>query len=110
MESAEPPSDSTPLLTFHTVGQSRIWELTDQRVSEWLEAYPNLDVLAECRRAFAWIEAHPEKRKTAKGMPAFLVSWLNRAVDHGRGGNGVPESRSAGNISSLKNFVNRGQG
>ena len=39
-------------------------------------------MLGECRKAHAHIEASPAKRKTARGMPSFLVSWLNRAVDY----------------------------
>lgn len=78
----EPPSDSTPaVLTFPTVGKCPSWVLTQGRIDGWLQSYPNVDVAGECRKASAWIEANPERRKTAKGMSAFLVNWLNRAAD-----------------------------
>lgn len=78
--SAEPPSDSTPVvLTFPTAGKPALWDLTEGRIGEWSSLYPGIDVTAECRKALAWIQAN--NRKTAKGMPAFLVNWLNRAVN-----------------------------
>lgn len=85
--SPEPLRDSTPtVLDFVTVGKSAHWALTQLRIDAWARAYPNIEVLAECRKAGAWIDANPERRKTAKGMPAFLVNWLNRAVNGPRTG------------------------
>ncbi len=46
----------------------------------WAGMYPGVDVLAECRKAYAWIDA-AQNRKTARGMSAFLVRWLNKAAD-----------------------------
>jgi uncharacterized protein YdaU (DUF1376 family) len=90
--SAEPHSDSPPVLTFVTVGKHKTWPLKASDVSHWQELFPTLDVLAECRGALAWTETNPPK--TAKGMPAFLVSWFNRAVS--RGGGRVTAFRATG--------------
>lgn len=88
-ESAEPHGDSSPsVMTFQTVGAAKTWDLTRGRLDGWAQTYPHLAVGAECRKAWAWVEANPGRRKTARGMPAFLVNWLNRAVDHGRGPQG----------------------
>lgn len=79
-------TDSPVLGVFPTVGQGgTVWRLRRAQVDEWQAAFPNLDVLAECRKALAWINANPGRRKTVRGMPKFLVSWLSRAVDSGRG-------------------------
>jgi uncharacterized protein YdaU (DUF1376 family) len=108
-ESAEPPSDSAPpVLTFPTVGSQKLWCLSESQLTAWGAAYPNLDVLAECRRALAWVGAN--QPKTAKGMPAFLVRWLNTATD--RGGRQGPTpfgSKTGGNVEALKRFIARGQ-
>ena len=72
--SAEPP-----ILIFPTIGKVKAWSLTQPQIDSWAEAYPGHDILAECRKALVWVEAN--KRKTAGGMPKFLVSWLGRAVD-----------------------------
>lgn len=84
--SAEPRRDSTPALTFPTVGHgSGGWGLDPAMVAEWQRLYPHLDVLRECRKALAWILANPGRRKTASGMPRFLVNWFNRETNNGHG-------------------------
>lgn len=85
-DSAEPSADaSTPVLAFPTIGKGpKAWQLTADYVADLAADYPGLDVLAEARAARAWCVANGAKRKTAKGMPAFLVNWLNRAVQSGR--------------------------
>lgn len=68
-----------PLLVFPCQGQPDCWPLDSKRVEQWQRLYPGLDVLAQCRMALAWVEAN--RPKTFRGMPKFLVSWLNRATD-----------------------------
>ena len=79
-------SDTTPeappepaILEFPTNGPIRTWHLTQRQIDEWSGLYPRLDILAECRKALAWVQAN--QRKTAKGMPRFLNSWLARSCD-----------------------------
>jgi hypothetical protein len=67
------------LLTFRTVGKPAQWSLTQAQVDLWVLAYPQTDVLQEARKALAWLEAN--NRKTARGMPAFLVRWLGKAAN-----------------------------
>ena len=81
---------STPVATFPCVGRETTWPLLDSQVQEWAALYPNLDVLDECRKALAWIQANQGHRKTAKGMPRFLVGWLNRSVERGGRRQAVP--------------------
>jgi len=84
-EAAEPPSEPA-VLVFPVVGSKDCheWPLTRSQLDEWGPLYPGLDVLATCRNALAWARANPTKRKTAKGMPRFLVSWLTREQNQGR--------------------------
>ena len=81
---AEPPADA--VLTFPTIGPVKTWHLTREQVESWSEAYPGMDVLAEARRALVWVQAN--QRKTAGGMRAFLVRWLNTSANK-RGGTGA---------------------
>lgn len=76
---APPPA----VMTFSTVGRPQSWALTESLIAEWAGLYPNLDIPGECRRALAWIGADHGRRKTAKGMPRFLVNWFNRSVASG---------------------------
>ena len=67
------------MLIFPVASEETQWELTEAQIAQWQEIYPQLDVLQECRHAWAWIDANPRKRKKANGMKKFLVGWLNRA-------------------------------
>jgi hypothetical protein len=63
------------------VGRVFNWEPSQDQVDGWLRSFPNLDILSEALKALAWLEASPERRKTARGMPRFLVGWFSRAVN-----------------------------
>lgn len=76
-----PPRADPPVLTFPCQGAETSWPLTAAQVAEWTALYPDLDIVAECRQALAWVSANG--RKTARGMPAFLVSWFARSIRSG---------------------------
>ena len=65
-----------------------------ETLERWLKtsraAYPAVDLLAEARRASAWIESNPSRKK--KQVRAFLSKWWSRAQD--RGGSS-PSSRGS---------------
>lgn len=71
------------VLTFPCNGKPDFWALTQEQVDRWSQLYPGTDVLTECRKALAWVEAN--QRKTAKGMPKFLNAWIGRTNDKGGG-------------------------
>lgn len=81
IEIAKPPDP--PVLMFPCNGEPSEWALTESAIREWSSLYPGVDITGECRRALAWVQAN--HRKTARGMPRFLVSWLNHSNDSGRG-------------------------
>ena len=73
------------ILEFPTVGNGpKTWELTKSQAAGWSHDFPDVDVLAEAKKARAWILASPERRKTARGMRRFLVGWLSRSNDKRR--------------------------
>ncbi len=83
-DDAPPPklADASPTaaLIFPVRGRSAGWTLDPAIADGWTDTYPDLDVSAELRKARAWIEANPRKRKSPAGMPKFLIAWLNRAT------------------------------
>lgn len=80
----EADTGSPPVLRFPCVGSGASgWSLTVEQVERWREAYPAVDIVAEARRALAWVEANPSRRKTAGGMQRFLNNWLSRSQDRG---------------------------
>ncbi len=64
-------------MTFST--KDGIWDLSSDQLIAWHEQYPQLHVASELRKAQAWLDANPTRRKTPFGMPRFLVNWLNKA-------------------------------
>lgn len=59
-----------------------LWEMTEDQSAMLTAKFPRLDVAQECRHAAAWLEANPTRRKTARGMMRFLVSWMIREMRH----------------------------
>ena len=55
------------------------WTPRIGQLAFWQQLYPRVPVLDELGHALAWLEANPAKQKTMRGMPKFLVGWLNRA-------------------------------
>lgn len=73
------------VMTFPVDGKGKkTWHLTAKHIAEWQQSFPALDITAECRKALAWINANPSRRKTHRGMPAFLVNWFSRAQNNNR--------------------------
>ena len=56
------------------------WDATAVQIERWQLQYRRLNVPSELAKALAWLEANPRQRKTPRGMPRFLVAWLNRAT------------------------------
>jgi len=103
--------DTSPVvLTFPVIGKGGpTWSLRKAQVDRWTELYPTLDIVAEARKASAWIEAADSRRKTFVGMERFLVNWLNRAVEMRRGGPTVITGsiKTAGNKAAVQEFLRR---
>ncbi len=88
-EPAEAGRSEPAVLVFQTVGKGpKEWSLTEAKVAEYQESFPGVDVLGECRKARQWVIDNPTKRKTARGMPAFLTRWLGRVQNSGRAATG----------------------
>jgi len=79
-----------PLMVFPCVGRGPLeWPLTSAKLSEYLESYPGVDALLECRRALQWCRDNPTRRKTYAGMGKFLNGWLSKAQNNGGSGTGI---------------------
>jgi len=74
-----PPIDS--VAEYPCQGKRTVWHLTVSQIADWQAIYPSLDIVAECRKALAWLKANPQKKRTYGGMPKYLVNWLNRATE-----------------------------
>lgn len=77
---ASPPVVSIPLVDKTEFG------VTQDMVDEWSTTFPAVDVTAALLRMRTWCNANPSQRKTARGVQAFIVRWLGKEQDSGRGG------------------------
>lgn len=107
---APPPLPS--MLDFPTVGNSPTWSLTMPVVQSLRSAFPSMDILAECRKAKAWCEANPTKRKTSRGMQKFLFAWMERNQNRGspKGGGLFDQTDPRGTFATANNYLNSGNG
>lgn len=83
IDPGEPPVAELPL-----VDGSKHPVRADE-VQAWERAYPAVNVPAELLRMGVWLGANPRKRKTARGVNAFIVAWLTRTQDTPRRGTGT---------------------
>ena len=81
---AEPEkSDSTPPVISLILNDKSFFDVTDEDVAKWNKLYPAVDVMQELRKMAGWCESNTTKRKTRRGVRAFITSWLARAQDRG---------------------------
>ena len=57
------------------------FKVPERTVGEWTKAYPAVDVPQELREMRTWALANKAKRKTKRGIEAFVVRWLGKAQD-----------------------------
>lgn len=74
---APPPIATLPL------NDSSEHPVTGSMVAEWTASFPAVDVTQQLRQMRAWLQANPSRRKTRRGIQAFIVSWLSREQDKG---------------------------
>lgn len=61
--------------------EGQLYAVTAERVTQWGQLYPDLNIMRELGHMQAWLEANPSKAKTVRGMQRFIVNWLNRSQD-----------------------------
>jgi hypothetical protein len=60
---------------------NKFWAATLEKILEWRESYPRVDVKQEMIKARQWLRDNPERQKTGRGMTKFVGGWLARAND-----------------------------
>ena len=93
---AEPENSvSTPPVISLILNDKSFFDVTDEDVAKWSELYPAVDVMQELRKMAGWCESNTTKRKTRRGVRAFITSWLARAQDRGGSQNNYCHPRPA---------------
>lgn len=81
---AEPQAASAPPVILLPLQNGTEYPVTVEQCHEWAGLYPAVDVIQQLRGMRGWLDANPTKRKTARGIKAFIVRWLAREQDNPR--------------------------
>lgn len=83
-DSGNETMDPEDLATTLQLNDASEYQISKAAMSEWGALYPAVDVLQELRKMKGWTQAHPARRKTARGILKFIHAWLSRAQDGAR--------------------------
>lgn len=97
--SPEPPKssgESKVILTVPLIKKDGEFEITENMIKEYKEAFPGIDVLAELRKLKIWNQDNPQNRKTRGGFKRHVLGWLSRAQNRAPRVNGVSNYQPKG--------------
>lgn len=93
---AEPETVSAPPVISIVLNDRSYFDVTNDDVLKWEKLYPAVNILQELRKMAGWCDSNPTKRKTRRGVRAFITSWLAKEQD--RGGSACTREDRTGNI------------
>ena len=97
--STEPRAPSVPTVICLPLNDGTEYPVTVEQCQEWAGLYPAVDVIQQLRAMRGWLDANPQKRKTSRGIKAFVVRWLSKEQDSG----GNKPARRAPQMTSCTN-------
>ncbi len=56
------------------------WRPSEKDFLHWSTSYTDIDLPGELCRMEDWFQKHPDRRKTERGMHAFVKAWLDRKM------------------------------
>lgn len=98
-DSTEPQAPSVPPVICLPLNDGTEYPVSVEQCQEWVVLYPAVDVMQQLREMRAWLDANPQKRKTSRGIKAFVVRWLSKEQDNG----GNKPARRAPQMTSCTN-------
>ena len=81
----EPPPDQIEI-RIPTNKNGHEFPILKNKVKEWVETYPGVDVPRTLKEIRQWCLDNPSKRKTERGMHAFVGRWMAREQNGGHYG------------------------
>ena len=98
-DSAEPQAASAPPVISLPLNDGTAFAISAEQCHEWAGLYPAVDVIQQLRGMLGWLNANPEKRKTKRGILAFINRWLAKEQD--KGGARQPAAKVAARNASF---------
>ena len=86
-----PAVTELPVLTIPLVNGTE-FPVFQRDVDEYAALYPDVNVIQELRNMRGWCLANPTRRKTKKGIRAFINTWLKKAQQEAAMKPDVPEN------------------
>lgn len=80
-EPDKPPH--VPTVISLVLNDKTLYDISQSDIDGWKELYPAVDILQELRKMKGWCDSNPSKRKTRRGVKAFITNWLSREQDKG---------------------------
>lgn len=78
IEAADPT-----LISLECTGD-KLFHVKQSFIDQIRELYPGVDIMTELRKMKAWLITNRTKRKTQRGLPRFINTWLSKAQDDGK--------------------------
>ena len=97
-----------PAVVDLILNDKSLYPVTQSQIDHWSELYPAVDIKQELLKMKGWLESNPNRRKTKRGINAFITSWLAREQDRGHkpsGTNSRQEIPTASKEGSENPFV-----
>jgi hypothetical protein len=80
--------------------------VTQEDFNEYAALYPAVDVMQELRDMRGWLLANPSRKKTKRGIKAFIRTWLSKEQDRptARSGTKTTRQMTAEEILAIPTF------
>lgn len=79
----EPETVSGPPVISLPLNDGTEYKVFQNQCQEWAGLYPAVDVMQQLRNMRGWLDSNPSRRKTKRGVKAFINSWLSREQNRG---------------------------
>lgn len=79
----EPEAVSGPPVISLPLNDGTEYKVFQNQCQEWAGLYPAVDVMQQLRNMRGWLDSNPSRRKTKRGVKAFINSWLSREQNRG---------------------------
>jgi hypothetical protein len=72
-------ADSGPVvISIPLIPSQGDYGIMEQKIIEWTELFPGVEVMQTLREIKAWNIANPTRRKTRRGIEKHIVGWLSK--------------------------------
>lgn len=83
LEEPATPQQEEPAVITLILNDKSEYGVSQKEIDEYIGLYPAVDVMQELRSMKGWCWANTAKRKTRRGIRAFINNWLSKAQNKG---------------------------